>query len=125
MNVSLTPELERYVKAKVKSGYYNNASEVVREALREMILLDPVPRAQKNVGGGLKETPSAYRPQKSDKSRKPTPKRSAAQAAADVRALERLRALIAEGDASPDDEDFSFDKLRASLDAEDRRRKRR
>jgi antitoxin ParD1/3/4 len=34
MNVSLTPELERFVVAKVDSGRYNSASEVVREALR-------------------------------------------------------------------------------------------
>lgn len=34
MNVSLTPKLEGFVKAKVKTGDYNNASEVVREALR-------------------------------------------------------------------------------------------
>ena len=34
MNVSLTPKLEQYVQAKVESGRYNSASEVVREALR-------------------------------------------------------------------------------------------
>jgi antitoxin ParD1/3/4 len=34
MNVSLTPELEKFVNAKVESGRYNSASEVVREALR-------------------------------------------------------------------------------------------
>jgi antitoxin ParD1/3/4 len=34
MNVSLTPELERFVDDKVESGLYNNASEVVREGLR-------------------------------------------------------------------------------------------
>jgi antitoxin ParD1/3/4 len=34
MNVSLTPELEKFVNAKVGSGRYNSASEVVREALR-------------------------------------------------------------------------------------------
>ena len=34
MHVSLTPELERSVKDKVASGLYNNASEVIREALR-------------------------------------------------------------------------------------------
>ncbi len=34
MNVSLTPELETLVNDKVKSGDYNSASEVVREALR-------------------------------------------------------------------------------------------
>lgn len=34
MNVSLTPKLEGYVRAKVKTGNYNNASEVIREALR-------------------------------------------------------------------------------------------
>ena len=36
MNVSLTPELEQLVNDKVKSGLYNSASEVVREALRLM-----------------------------------------------------------------------------------------
>ncbi len=34
MNVSLTPELETLVNQKVKTGLYNSASEVVREALR-------------------------------------------------------------------------------------------
>jgi antitoxin ParD1/3/4 len=34
MNVSLTPELEKYIEKKVKSGMYQTSSEVVREALR-------------------------------------------------------------------------------------------
>ncbi len=34
MNVSLTPELDKFVAGKVASGRYNSASEVVREALR-------------------------------------------------------------------------------------------
>ena len=34
MNVSLTPELARFVAGKVASGRYTSASEVVREALR-------------------------------------------------------------------------------------------
>jgi antitoxin ParD1/3/4 len=34
MNVSLTPELEQLVHAKVKSGRYLSASEVIREGLR-------------------------------------------------------------------------------------------
>lgn len=36
MHISLTPELEAKVKAKVDAGLYNNASEVIREALRFM-----------------------------------------------------------------------------------------
>lgn len=36
MHVSLTSELESRIKAKVDSGLYNNASEVIREALRFM-----------------------------------------------------------------------------------------
>ncbi len=36
MHISLTPELESRVKAKVETGLYNNASEVIREALRFM-----------------------------------------------------------------------------------------
>ena len=36
MNVHLTRELEQLVQDKVRSGRYNSASEVVREALRLM-----------------------------------------------------------------------------------------
>lgn len=36
MNVNLTPRLEEMVRAKVSSGMYTSASEVVREALRLM-----------------------------------------------------------------------------------------
>lgn len=34
LNVSLTPELERFVSARVASGRYQTASEVVRAGLR-------------------------------------------------------------------------------------------
>ncbi|GAA3939794.1 type II toxin-antitoxin system ParD family antitoxin [Litoribacillus peritrichatus] len=34
MNISLTSELESFVKSKVETGMYRSASEVVREALR-------------------------------------------------------------------------------------------
>jgi len=34
MNVELTPELEKLVETKVRSGRYLSASEVVRDALR-------------------------------------------------------------------------------------------
>ena len=40
MNVSLTPELKRAVQEKVASGLYNNASEVMRDALRLMLKRD-------------------------------------------------------------------------------------
>jgi len=46
MNISLTPKLEEFVKAKVKSGNYNNASEVVREALRVLQERDAEQRAR-------------------------------------------------------------------------------
>jgi antitoxin ParD1/3/4 len=36
LNVSLTPQLEEFVRQKVESGRYNSASEVIREALRLM-----------------------------------------------------------------------------------------
>lgn len=36
MHISLTPALENSIRQKVASGLYNNASEVVREALRFM-----------------------------------------------------------------------------------------
>lgn len=47
MNVSLTPALERFVRRKVASGLYNNASEVIREALRLLLEHEPEPVAQK------------------------------------------------------------------------------
>ena len=34
MNVSLTSELDSWIHGKVKKGFYNSASEVVRESLR-------------------------------------------------------------------------------------------
>ena len=40
MNVNLTPELEKLVQEKVRSGLYNNQSEVVREALRLLVEQD-------------------------------------------------------------------------------------
>ncbi|MGV8853750.1 MAG: type II toxin-antitoxin system ParD family antitoxin [Devosia sp.] len=40
MHISLTEKLEDYVKDRVQSGLYNNASEVVREALRLKIAAD-------------------------------------------------------------------------------------
>ncbi len=36
MNVSLTNELEKFIRGKVESGFFQNASEVVRAALRLM-----------------------------------------------------------------------------------------
>jgi antitoxin ParD1/3/4 len=36
LNVNLTPRLEDMVRQKVADGLYNNASEVIREALRLM-----------------------------------------------------------------------------------------
>jgi len=34
MNISLTPELEKFIQAKVDSGLYTSVSEVIRESLR-------------------------------------------------------------------------------------------
>jgi antitoxin ParD1/3/4 len=36
MNVSLTPELEKFVEKEVRSGLYQTASEVVRAGLRRL-----------------------------------------------------------------------------------------
>ena len=40
MNVSLTKRQQEYVQAKVRSGSYQSASEVVREALRVVETLE-------------------------------------------------------------------------------------
>jgi antitoxin ParD1/3/4 len=47
MNVSLTPELETLVLEKVKSGSYNSASEVIREALRLLKEQDELKRIRR------------------------------------------------------------------------------
>jgi len=40
MEIVLTAELENAVKAKVQSGLYHDASEVVSEALRQSLAMD-------------------------------------------------------------------------------------
>ena len=44
MNISITPELEKFVQAKVKSGMYQSASELIREALRLLAERDDLQR---------------------------------------------------------------------------------
>ena len=46
LNVNLTPKLEDMVRQKVAGGLYNNASEVVRDALRLMEARDRLQDAQ-------------------------------------------------------------------------------
>ena len=46
MHVSLTEKLDEYVREKVASGLYNNASEVIREALRQKIAAEETDAAK-------------------------------------------------------------------------------
>lgn len=60
MNISLTPELERFVAEKVQTGLYQTASEVVREGLRLLHERDELHRRKleelrQEIGSGLKE----------------------------------------------------------------------
>ncbi|HLY12508.1 MAG TPA: type II toxin-antitoxin system ParD family antitoxin [Planctomycetota bacterium] len=60
MNVSLTPKLAALVAERVRSGRYQSASEVVREALRLLEDLEEVKVARlkelrKEIAAGLKE----------------------------------------------------------------------
>jgi len=36
MHVNLSPEMECFIKSKVASGFYGNATEVIRDAIRRM-----------------------------------------------------------------------------------------
>ena len=71
MNVSLTPELEQLVNEKVRTGLYQTASEVVREALRLLKQRDDeVRRADQRAGlpggtGDLETTRTKRRPRRS------------------------------------------------------------
>ncbi len=63
MNVNLTPQLEDLVRAKVSSGMYTSASEVVREALRLLQDQDRLKEAKleelrRDIQQGLQSGPS-------------------------------------------------------------------
>jgi antitoxin ParD1/3/4 len=45
-NVSLTDELDRYVQQAVQSGHYDNASEVIRAAIRALMQSEAEDRAK-------------------------------------------------------------------------------
>ncbi len=36
MHINLSPEMEKFLQDKVDSGFYGNASEVIRDAIRQM-----------------------------------------------------------------------------------------
>jgi antitoxin ParD1/3/4 len=55
MNVSLTPQLEALVNAKVKNGMYQTASEVIREGLRLLKERDEQRRLREDVQFGFDE----------------------------------------------------------------------
>lgn len=60
MNVSLTPELEKFVSQKVESGMYYSASEVIREGLRllqekEMLKQLKIESLQKAISVGIEQ----------------------------------------------------------------------
>lgn len=60
MNVSLTPELEALVEGRVRSGCYQSASEVVREALRllgevEELRAARLKHLRKEIAAGLQD----------------------------------------------------------------------
>jgi antitoxin ParD1/3/4 len=40
MHVNLSSEMETYIKGKVASGFYGNATEVIRDAIRRMQAAD-------------------------------------------------------------------------------------
>lgn len=61
MNVSLTPELEKFVQQKVKTGRYLSASEVIREALRlleerDMQRLMRIEKLRQEVAVGIEQS---------------------------------------------------------------------
>jgi antitoxin ParD1/3/4 len=36
MHINLSPEMEQFVQSKVDTGFYSNASDVIRDAIRRM-----------------------------------------------------------------------------------------
>ena len=50
MNITLSPELKRFVEAKIGNGRYATAGDVVREAVRLMEAREPA--SERLAGGG-------------------------------------------------------------------------
>jgi len=59
MNISITPQLARYVRGKVRGGRYTNASEVVRDALRLMLKQEEVDATGMRAGNPYALSPQA------------------------------------------------------------------
>ena len=69
LHVNLSPEMEGFIKSKVASGFYGNATEVIRDAVRRMQVEDSRVAAwqaaikvgddQLNRGEGIAYTPQA------------------------------------------------------------------
>lgn len=64
MNINLTPHLEMMIRAKIASGSYNSASEVVRKALRileeeDQLRCLKMQRLRADIREGLESGPSA------------------------------------------------------------------
>jgi antitoxin ParD1/3/4 len=36
MHINLSPEMEKFIQGKVEAGFYSNATEVIRDAIRRM-----------------------------------------------------------------------------------------
>jgi len=65
MNISLSPILEQKIQEKIASGFYNSASEVVREALRllfeqEEIQKNRIEELKKEIELGLEDIKNGY-----------------------------------------------------------------
>jgi antitoxin ParD1/3/4 len=63
LNVSLTPTLDGFVRAKVKSGAYESASEVIRESLR---LFQAVEKHEQSFWSDVREKVAVARRQIAD-----------------------------------------------------------
>lgn len=62
LSISLTPQLENMVRAKIDSGMYSSASEVVREALRlleeqDQLRSNRLETLRKAIDDGIKSGP--------------------------------------------------------------------
>lgn len=80
-NVSLTPELEDYADGKVEAGLYESFSEVVRDALRQMIArerdeADALDRLRDEIRAGRESgTPVPYDPEEIKRAGRAHPER--------------------------------------------------
>lgn len=109
MNIVFPPVDESYIKAKIDDGYYTNATELVRDAVRRLREMDDNRYAEENQNGQIVRHMAARKHE--------TPKQLLDRITdVDLRGVDRIRTSVEEmigAFSSPDDSAIIDDAMRS------------